>query len=73
MPAVALIQRQPPHSGEGIILNGLSRAGSNHQDRRELMKNAGELFYATHHSFDDDADTGLAGGLLELGQGPDAV
>jgi hypothetical protein len=37
------------------------------------MNNAGELFYASHHLFDDDTDTGLAGGLLELGQGQNAL
>jgi hypothetical protein len=54
-------------------LNGSSRMDSNHQDRRGLMKNVGELFYETHHPFDDDTDTGLAGGLLELGQGQNVL
>jgi hypothetical protein len=37
------------------------------------MKNAGEIIYAPHHPFYDDTDTGLAGGLLELGQGQNAL
>jgi len=37
------------------------------------MNHAGELFYASYYQFYDDTDTGLAGGLLELGQGQNAL
>jgi hypothetical protein len=44
------------------------------------MNNAGEIklnktksYHATHHPFDDDTDTRLAGGLLELGQGQNVL
>jgi len=30
-------------------------------------------FYVLHHQFDDDTDKGMAGGLLELGQGEQTV
>jgi len=54
-------------------LNDSSRVELKASDRKEPENNAGELFYASYHPFYDDTDTGLAGGLLELGQGQNVL
>jgi hypothetical protein len=72
--AVQNVSETSPQRGDGFILNGLWWLASNHQSRRKgTDEQRRGIIYASHPPFYDDSDTGLAGGLLELGQGENAL